>query len=130
MLNLKIYAILGALAIAAGLGFKLYFDYSQEQIATLTKDLTTYKIQNEAQQEVFTNFKNNIAEQSASITALNNELIKIKTTTSQLSKTLARHELDKLASAKPDTLKRLANRATKKVFADLESSSKPVEKQQ
>jgi uncharacterized coiled-coil protein SlyX len=130
MLNLKIYAILAVLALAAGAGFKVYFDYSQEQIATLTKDITGFRIQNEAQTVAFDTFKNNIAEQTATITELNKDITAIKNETSQLSKTLARHELDKLASAKPETLKRLANAATKKVFRKLETASKPLEKKE
>jgi len=128
MLNLKIYAILAALAIAAGIGFKMYFDYSQEQIKTLTTDISTYKMQNEAQQKAYNTMKKNFKEQSVAIISLTDKLAKVEVTTSKLSKTLARHELDKLASAKPETLKRLANKATKKVFANLEKVSQPVSK--
>jgi hypothetical protein len=129
MLNLKIYAIIGALALAAGVAFKLYFDYSQEQIATLNKDLQTYKIQNEAQQKAFNDFKDNVASQSEAITELNNKVLGIESKTSQLSRTLARHELDRLAGAKPGLIKSRANKATAKVFENLEDLSQPIKKE-
>jgi len=130
MLNLKIYAIIAAVFLAGAVAFKFYFDYSQEQIKTLTIDIQTFKIQNEAQEKVYKLMKDNYAKQSDAITSLNDKMSKVEFETGKLSKTLARHELDKLASGAPDTLKRLANRATKKVFANLEKVSQPVVKKE
>ena len=128
MLNLKIYAILGAIILGGGYFFKQYYDSAQKQILTLEQNQATIKAANDAQILRYNTFRNELAAQTATITQLNSDLSKIKTESTKLSKTLARHELDKLASAKPDTLKRLANRATKKVFAELESVSKPIKK--
>jgi len=127
MLNLKIYAVLAIIIAGGGYFFKQYYDSSQAQILTLKQNNIAVEAQNKAQDERFDKFKTEFAVQSAAITQLNSELANIKIESSKLSKTLARHELDKLSAGKPGLIKRLANRATKKVFANLENASKPVE---
>jgi len=128
MLNLKIYAALGAVILLGGYFFKQYYDSSQKQILTLEQNQKAFQASIDAQDARYARIRDDFAKQSASITLLNEETRNNRKESTKLSKILARHELDKLAMAKPGLIKIRANRATKKVFADLEKYSQPVEK--
>lgn len=130
MPNLQIYGILAAIIIAAGLGFKVYFDYSQEQIKTLTSNMQVYKLKSEAEEKAFDTYKTNVATQLAGVKALAATVSKIETKSKEFDKMISRHELDKLASGNPAAIKRLANAATKKVFTNLEKASSAEETKQ
>ena len=128
MLNLKIYAALGAVILLGGYFFKQYYDTSKEQILTLQQGIQAIELQNKAQADRYSTLRDDFALQSATITQLNDDMGTIRKESTRLSKTLARHELDKLAMAKPGLIKIKANKATAVVFKQLEKYSQPVEK--
>ena len=127
MLNLKIYAILGAIIIGLGYGFKVYYDYAQAERDILNANLQKAQIEIESAKKTFEEYRETITAQQEALKELNKQLTDVEIKTSKLSKTLARHELDRLAGEKPGLIKIKANKATKKVFENLEKLSQPVE---
>lgn len=126
MINLKIYAILALIITGMGVGFKFYWDYSQEQMQILAANIAKADAQIAAQQEAFNTYKVTITKQSENLKELNSKILDVEVETSKLSRTLARHELDRLAGDKPGLIEIKANKATAKVFENLEEISKPV----
>jgi hypothetical protein len=130
MTSLKIYLILGALIVAMGTGFKIYYDYAQEKMILLAASVEKANDQIKEQEKTFNEYKTTIATQLEGLKILEERQLAVESETGELAKMLARHRLDQLSAGKPGLIERKANAATKKVFAEIEEISKPIKKEE
>lgn len=115
--------IFGAIiAVLSGGGF-LYFKWSQSQIAELNKQVEFYNQKVEQLQTSLDTTLDHMNNMRNRLSNLNANMNDIREQTSKLQKTLAKHDLERLAAKKPGLIENRANEATKELFEELESIS-------
>jgi len=126
--------ILFGMLLTLGLGGYLYYNDTQDTIKTLMAEIAT-------QQNVINAFELRQAEQTKTLEALENNLKvtsealqtqnarnqEIESEMNRYLSIFARHNLTKLAAAKPGLIETRVNNATKEVFDGIENDSIAVD---
>lgn len=118
------YLIIGAVVLALSGAGVLYFKWSQNQIAELNGKVSAYAEKAATLEASLNDTLDHINRMQARMQTLNKNMRNIEEETSDLKKVLAKHDLERLAAAKPNLIENRANEATKKLFRELEEISR------
>lgn len=119
------YVVIG-LAVTAGLlalGFYLYYDHSQDQIATLNKNNAKLETAVGVQKETIKTLETQRDLQAKNIIELMRGLTASEVEKEDLRKKLNRHDLERIGRAKAGLLEKAINQGTEKAFKDLEDET-------
>lgn len=117
------WQILGATTLI--LGASSYFLFTEVQ--SLNKDLAKKEVVIQEQQAAYNTLKEESARQSEQINNMQLRNQEIEMEMSRYLDIFKRHNLTKLAAAKPGLIETRANNATKQVFETLESDSRNLD---
>jgi hypothetical protein len=123
--GLKLSILLGGLLLATIAGSAYYIDYLSDQIGVLKGNQIVLESKVQEQNESIDNYLAKQEQTQAQIASLEQEKIKAMEDVNRLRKTFARHDLDKLALAKPGLIEGRVNKASTRVMKTLENLSKP-----
>ena len=121
MFGIERLLIMGALLAALAGGAWFYVTTTNAEIETLTANNAILKSVSEQNQETVRQLRQDIAEEQAALTALNERLRKSEENREQLLKIFRKHDLTRLAASKPGMIEKRINDGTAKAFDDLES---------
>jgi chromosome segregation ATPase len=103
--------------------FYWYFNHSQEQIQALLKDKATLEIAVKEQQAAIDAMQKHAEEQAQQVQELQAGLADANSDKAQLEKKLRQHDLQVMAQDNPALLEERMNRATQRVWRDLEKTT-------
>lgn len=128
--------ILPVILLAAGLGYAAHmFVVNQltSQITQLTSDVRQYQAQNvalqtaaEINEQTIRSLEQNMSRQIARVTTLTAANQQLQTEKNEYLSIFRRHDLQRLALARPGLIEPRINNGTREVFRDLEQASKEV----
>lgn len=121
MLGIERLLVMGALLAALAGGAWFYVKTTNAEIETLTANNAILKAVAEQNEETVRQLRQDIREEQAALTDLNERLRKSEETREQLLKIFRKHDLTRLATAKPGMIEKRINDGTAKAFDDLES---------
>lgn len=121
----KVGLISAVIIGAMSWGFKMYYDHTEAKIAELNQQVVGERIRAESAEANLAAMQQDIAKQTRNLNDLNTKLSESRKRSQELAKLLAEHDLKYLASQKPGLIENRANRATAKVFDELEELSDP-----
>jgi DNA repair exonuclease SbcCD ATPase subunit len=124
-LGAKVAAGMGVLMLAMGAGFYFYFNYTQERIEDLNSKVTQFEEANKALERTLQRREEELIRQARGLGELNREISQIRREANELTELLARHDLKRLASARPGLIERRVNDGTKEVFDQLREITDP-----
>lgn len=107
------------------LGGATYFLWNQN--LGLQEEIAVQKVQLETQKIAFQHLQEQKAIQDAAVRDLTKKSNEIQVEMNRYLDIFARHNLTKLASAKPGLIEKRANNATKQVFDSIEGDSRDVD---
>lgn len=107
------------------LGGATYFLWNQN--LGLQEEIAVQKVQLETQKIAFQHLQEQKAIQDAAVRDLTKKSNEIQVEMNRYLDIFARHNLTKLASAKPGLIEKRANNATKQVFDSIEDDSRDVD---
>ena len=115
----------GIVAIALGIfaGYK-YVDHLQSENIRLEKENTTLTTSNEEYKKKIGKLESRIKENSVELAELNYKISKSRERSEKLMKLFSRHDFTDLVQKKPQLIENRINKATEKVFENLERLSK------
>jgi len=106
-------------------GSWVYWNYSQEKIATLNQDVASYKMAKESAEASLAALREDIREQTKRLDQLGESLAENRRESEKLRDIFAEHDLEKLAKAKPGLIENRVNKGTKDVLRNLEELTDP-----
>lgn len=118
-----ILAAVVALAIVGG-GFKLYFDYSQKQIATLQTNNATLEAGLESQKKATKKLDSVMKKQNKLSIKLEKRIAEAQSESDRLSRILEKHDFELLSFRRPGLIENRVNKATRKILMEMENESK------
>lgn len=113
------------IAIILILGLGCWWLYSENQ--TLTFNNMQLEVAVKQQEEAITVIKESYEKQGDSLNAMMNKNAKIEAEKNRYMDIFRRHDLNKLAIAKPGLLETKVNRGTKNVFDTIENDSRELD---
>ena len=106
-----------------GIGGYVYYTSTQAELITLRDLNKAYELKFETQEETINQMQNSYAVQTESLNNMIQENQNIQAEMNRYLNIFKRHDLAKLAAAKPGLIEPRVNGATKDVFDSLESDS-------
>ena len=122
---MKLALILGFLLLSTVAGSAWYIDRLQDDIGTLKGNQLVLEAKVQEQNEAIEAALNNQKKAQTLMASLEKEKQEAMRDVNKLRKTFARHDLDELALAKPELMQGKINRASKRVFENLEKLTDP-----
>ena len=126
--------ILPVILLAAGLGYaahKFIVTQLENQITQLNSDVRQYQAQNvalqtaaEINEQTIRSLEQNMSRQIARVTTLTTANQQLQTEKDEYLSIFRRHDLQRLALARPGLIEPRINNGTQEVFRDLEQASK------
>ena len=113
------------LAIILALGLSTYWLWNEN--ATLTQNNAKLESAVQMQEEAISTLQNDFALQTKSLTDLQQKNNEIQGEMNRYLDIFKRHNLTKLAAAKPGLIETRANKATKEVFDGIEQDSRDID---
>ena len=113
------------LALIVALGGSTYYLWNENQ--TLKENNAKLEYAVETQQETITNLQNDFALQGKSLIAMQSKNQEIEAEMNRYLDIFKRHDLTKLAAAKPGLIEPRVNEATKEVFNGIEQDSRDID---
>ncbi len=113
------------IGLALVLGLACWWLYGENQ--TLTQNNAQLQVAIEQQEEAMEAIKESYEKQGESLNALINKNAKIEAEAARYMDIFKRHNLNKLAIAKPGLLETKVNRGTKDVFDTIENDSRELD---
>jgi hypothetical protein len=113
---------MGTTVVLAGLSYFLY-----QENAKLRGVNAQLVIATQTQEETITQLQNDMQLQGTSLLELQTEAQKIQLEMNRYLDIFKRHNLTKLAAAKPGLIETRANKATKEVFDGIEQDSRDID---
>lgn len=126
MLGGKLVIGMGIAMLVMATGFGLYFKYSQGQIADLNRDVGVQTAKAASAEANLKYVQDRVREQQAAITELAKASAEIRKEQDKTIDIFAEHDLKALAERKPGLIEIRVNRATVKVFDNLERITDPL----
>ena len=124
-MGFKLSLILGGLLIVTVAGSAWYIDYQADQITTLKGNQIVLETEIQKQNESIERFLEQQKNQQVQLDQLESEKRAAMQDVNRLRKTFAKHDLDKLALAKPGLIENRINKASARVMATLEEITNP-----
>jgi TolA-binding protein len=128
--------ILPVILLAAGLGYaahKFIVTQLENQITQLNSDVRQYQAQNvalqtaaEINEQTIRSLEQNMSRQIQQVTALTTVNQQLQTEKDEYLSIFRRHDLQRLALARPGLIEPRINNGTREVFRDLEQASREV----
>ena len=113
------------LALIVALGGSTYYLWNENQTLKGNNAKLEYAV--ETQQETITNLQNDFALQGKSLLAMQSKNQEIEAEMNRYLDIFKRHDLTKLAAAKPGLIEPRVNEATKEVFNGIEQDSRDID---
>ena len=124
-MGFKLSLILGGLLIVTVAGSAWYIDYQADQITTLKGNQIVLETEIQNQNESIERYLEQQKNQQVQLDQLESEKRAAMEDVNRLRKTFAKHDLDKLALAKPGLIQNKINKASARVMATLEEITNP-----
>ena len=112
------------LALIVALGGSTYYLWNENQTLKGNNAKLEYAV--ETQQETITNLQNDFALQGKSLVDMQSKNQQIEAEMNRYLDIFKRHDLTKLAAAKPGLIEPRVNEATKEVFNGIEQDSRDI----
>jgi len=116
---------MGGLLFATVAGSAFWVNSLQSQIGTLKGNQMILEAKIDEQNESIKNYLNKQKQTQNQLLSLEKEKQEAMRDVNRLRKTFAKHDLDKLALAKPELMQGKINKATKRVLENLEKLTDP-----
>ena len=126
-MGFKLSLILGGLLVVTVAGSAWYIDYQADQITTLTGNQIVLETEIQNQNESIERYLEQQKNQQVQLDQLESEKRAAMEDVNRLRKTFAKHDLDKLALAKPGLIQNTINKASARVMATLEEITNPTQ---
>tara|TARA_R100001015_G_C4487799_1_gene66282 strand:+ start:69 stop:473 length:405 start_codon:yes stop_codon:yes gene_type:complete len=126
-MGFKLSLILGGLLIVTVAGSAWYIDYQADQITTLKGNQIVLETEIQKQNESIERYLEQQKNQQVQLDQLESEKRAAMEDVNRLRKTFAKHDLDKLALAKPGLIQNRINKASARVMATLEEITNPTQ---
>ena len=126
-MGFKLSLILGGLLIVTVAGSAWYIDYQADQITTLKGNQIVLETEIQNQNESIERYLEQKKNQQVQLDQLESEKRAAMEDVNRLRKTFAKHDLDKLALAKPGLIQNRINKASARVMATLEEITNPTQ---
>jgi hypothetical protein len=120
-IGFKISAVLGIVILLLLGGFYWYFRYSQDQIGTLVANNAKLETAVKLNEETIKVMRDKAEQQAQQVVELQQGLNEANIARKELEAKFRRHDLDAIARANSKALELRMNRATEKVWRDLET---------
>mgnify|MGYP001332301250 FL=1 len=124
-MGFKLSLILGGLLVVTVAGSAWYIDYQADQITTLKGNQIVLETEIQKQNESIERYLEQQKNQQVQLDQLESEKRAAMEDVNRLRKTFAKHDLDKLALAKPGLIQNKINKASARVMATLEEITDP-----
>ena len=124
-MGFKLSLILGGLLVVTVAGSAWYIDYQADQITTLKGNQIVLETEIQKQNESIERYLEQQKNQQVQLDQLESEKRAAMEDVNRLRKTFAKHDLDKLALAKPGLIQNKINKASARVMATLEEITNP-----
>jgi biopolymer transport protein ExbB/TolQ len=124
-MGFKLSLILGGLLVVTVAGSAWYIDYQADQITTLKGNQIVLETEIQKQNESIERYLEQQKKQQVQLDQLESEKRAAMEDVNRLRKTFAKHDLDKLALAKPGLIQNRINKASARVMATLEEITNP-----
>ena len=124
-MGLKLSIILAGLLVITVAGSAWYIDYQSDQITTLKGNQIVLETEIQKQNESIERYLEQQKNQQVQLDQLESEKRAAMEDVNRLRKTFAKHDLDKLALAKPGLIENRINKASARVMATLEEITNP-----
>ena len=124
-MGIKLSIILGGLLVVTVAGSAWYIDYQADQITTLKGNQIVLETEIQKQNESIERYLEQQKNQQVQLDQLESEKRVAMEDVNRLRKTFAKHDLDKLALAKPGLIENRINKASARVMATLEEITNP-----
>ena len=126
-MGIKLSLILGGLLFMTIAGSAWYIDYQSDQITTLKGNQIVLETEIQKQNESIERYLEQQKNQQVQLDQLESEKRAAMEDVNRLRKTFAKHDLDKLALAKPGLIQYRINKASARVMATLEEITNPTQ---
>ena len=126
-MGIKLSLILGGLLFMTIAGSAWYIDYQSDQITTLKGNQIVLETEIQKQNESIERYLEQQKNQQVQLDQLESEKRAAMEDVNRLRKTFAKHDLDKLALAKPGLIQNRINKASARVMATLEEITNPTQ---
>ena len=126
-MGIKLSLILGGLLFMTIAGSAWYIDYQADQITTLKGNQIVLETEIQKQNESIERYLEQQKNQQVQLDQLESEKRAAMEDVNRLRKTFAKHDLDKLALAKPGLMQNRINKASARVMATLEEITNPTQ---
>ena len=124
-MGMKLSLILGGLLFVTIAGSGWYINYLGEQVSTLKGNQIVLETQIQEQNESIERYLEQQKNQQVQLNQLEAEKKEAMEDVNRLRKTFAKHDLDKLALAKPGLMQSKINKASARVMSTLEELTNP-----
>ena len=124
-MGLKLSIILAGLLVITVAGSAWYINYQADQITTLKGNQIVLETEIQKQNESIERYLEQQKNQQVQLDQLESEKRAAMEDVNRLRKTFAKHDLDKLALAKPGLIENRINKASSRVMATLEKITNP-----
>lgn len=115
--------ILIGMLLLGGIGGYFYYDSTQQELQDLRQQNQAYEFKFNEQQQAITSLQNDYAVQTAALMDIQARSQEIQLEMDRYLDIFKRHNLTKLAAAKPELIEARANKGTKEVFDGIEADS-------
>ena len=126
-MGFKLSLITGGLLVVTVAGSAWYIDYQADQINTLKGNQIVLETEIQKQNESIERYLEQQKNQQVQLDQLESEKRAAMEDVNRLRKTFAKHDLDKLALAKPGLIQNRINKASARVMATLEEITNPTQ---
>ena len=126
-MGFKLSLILGGLLVVTVAGSAWYIDYQADQITTLKGNQIVLETEIQKQNESIERYLEQQKNQQVQLDQLETEKRAAMEDVNRLRKTFAKHDLDRLALAKPGLIQNRINKASARVMATLEEITNPTQ---
>ena len=126
-MGIKLSIILGGLLVVTVAGSAWYIDYQADQITTLKGNQIVLETEIQNQNESIERYLEQQKNQQVQLDQLESEKRAAMEDVNRLRKTFAKHDLDRLALAKPGLIQNRINKASARVMATLEEITNPTQ---
>ena len=124
-MGFKLSLILGGLLVVSLAGSTYYINYLNDQISILKGNQIVLETEIEKQNESIERYLEQQKNQQVQLDQLESEKRAAMEDVNRLRKTFAKHDLDRLALAKPGLIQNRINKASARVMATLEEITNP-----
>ena len=123
----QLYALVFGIFITMGAGGYFYYKDSQATIASLKKQQAQFELKISEQDQTIVELRSALTNQADDLNALQASISDYEAEMDRYLSIFKRHNLTRLAAAKPDWVSNIINDGTKDVFDSIEDASRSVD---